>query len=312
MSLTVELSRDWESPIARHRDRYWCAVIDPRETDLPAALIEKLGAGEAAHDADLACTILARDETEAAGYLPLLFTLKRGVEKQGDLAALAALAEPYAREHGDDAAFYAMPRLVDHLDAAAQRVWREFTGRFVRDGMAVLDLMASCDSHLPEDARPAELVGLGMNAAELAGNPRLTARIVHDLNAAPVLPCADARFDLALCALSIEYLVRPEAVLREVRRVLKPGGACVISFSERWFPPKAVAPWAGLHPFARVAWVLRHLQRAGFAELHTESLRGLPRPADDKYFRQTQAADPLYAAWGFVPHRQGGGATYFM
>lgn len=298
MSLTLELSRDWESSIARHRDRYRFAGVDPRETDLPAALIEKLGAGEAAHDADLVCAVLARDDREADGYLPILFTLKHGTEKQANCAALAALAEPYARPATDDAAFYAAPRQVSHLDAAARQVWRDFTGCFVRDGMAVLDLMASCDSHLPENARPAEVVGLGMNAAELDANPRLTTRVIHDLNAAPALPFADARFDLALCALSIEYLVRPETVLGEVRRVLKLGGTCMISFSERWFPPKAVNPWPTLAPFARVAWVVRHLQRAGFADLHTESLRGLPRPADDKYSAQTRFADPLYAVWG--------------
>lgn len=301
MTLTVELSRDWESPVARHRDRYRCAGVDPQETDLPAALSEalaKVGPGGTAAGNGLTATVLARDDSEPAGYLPLLFTLKHGAEKQADLAALAALAEPYARPDADDAAFYAAPRLVAHLDVAAQQVWRDFTGRFVQPGNAVLDLMASCDSHLPENARPAALTGLGMNAAELAANPRLTERVVHDLNRDPALPFAAARFDVALCALSIEYLARPEAVLRETRRVLKPGGLCVISFSERWFPPKAVTSWAGLHPCARIAWVLRHLQRAGFAALHTESLRGLPRPADDKYFGLTPLADPLYAVWG--------------
>ncbi|MEW6292119.1 MAG: methyltransferase domain-containing protein [Pseudomonadota bacterium] len=164
--------------------------------------------------------------------------------------------------------------------------------------MAVLDLMASHDSHLPDDVRPARLAGLGMNAAELEYNARLTERVVHDLNADPVLPFATGSFDVVLCALSIEYLSRPEAVLREAARVLKAGGSCVVSFSERWFPPKAVHPWPTLHPFARIAWVLRHLQRAGFRDLHTESLRGLPRPADDKYIRQTRFSDPLYAVWG--------------
>ena len=161
--------------------------------------------------------------------------------------------------------------------------------------------MASHDSHLPESIQPARLAGLGMNAEELDSNPRLTERIVHDLNRDPALPLGAGEFDVVLCALSIEYLVRPEAVLREAARVLKPGGTCVVSFSERWFPPKAVNPWPKLHPFTRVAWVLRHLQRAGFIDLHAESLRGLPRPADDKYIRQTRFSDPLYAVWGTAP-----------
>lgn len=277
------------------------------ETDLPPALaatLAKLGAGDTARQAItapagiLAAHILARDEAPAEGYLAILAALKYGIARQADLAALEALAEPYDRPHADDAAFYAAPRLVDHLDATALREWCALTGRFVSNDMAVLDLMASHDSHLPDEVRPARLAGLGMNADELAANPMLTERLVHDLNVTPWLPFASGEFDLVLCALSIEYLVRPEAVLREVKRVLKPGGTCLVSFSERWFPPKAVAPWPMLHPFARVAWVLRHFQRAGFRDLHTESLRGLPRPADDKYIAQTKFSDPLYAVWG--------------
>lgn len=224
--------------------------------------------------------------------------LTHGTARQADIDALNVPAEPLPRPHTDDDAFYAAPRLVDHLDAHAQACWRDFTGRFVVPDMAVLDLMASHDTHLPAGLRPARCIGLGMNATELAANPLLGCHVVHDLNADPRLPFPDRHVDLVLCALSIEYLAEPEAVLRDVRRVLVPGGRCVISFSERWFPPKAVEPWARLKPFARVAWVLRHLQRAGFADLHTESLRGLPRPADDKYVCQTQIADPLYAAWG--------------
>lgn len=242
--------------------------------------------------------MLNRDEAPGVGWIGLLAALKHGIQRQAELASLAGLVEPYARPHEDDAAFYAQPRLVDHLDRSALAQWQILTGRFVRNDATVLDLMASHDSHLPEGVQPRRLVGLGMNAAELERNPRLTERLVHDLNATPHLPFETGTFDLVLCALSIEYLTRPEAVLSEVRRVLAPGGVCLASFSQRWFPPKAVLPWPQLPPFSRVAWVVRHFARAGFSDLHTESLRGLARPSDDKYFRQTRFADPLYAVWG--------------
>lgn len=301
MSLTLELSLRWESRLAQHCDRHWFSGVDPFETDLPQELAEallKVGSGGTADSGELSVSVIASTADEAAGYLPVLFALKIGTNKQADFTLIAALSEPYTRPHADDAAFYATPRLVNHLDTTAQSVWRDFTGRFVRNDASVLDLMASHDSHLPVDLHPARLTGLGMNADELANNAALSERIVHDLNADPLLPFPAAQFDVVLCALSIEYLVQPEAVMRDVKRVLKPGGQCVISFSGRWFPPKAVQPWPELNPFTRVAWVLRHLQRAGFSALHTESLRGLPRPDDDKYARQTPMADPLYAAWG--------------
>jgi SAM-dependent methyltransferase len=249
----------------------------------------------------LQAIVLDATPEPAAGYLPVLYALKNAYRAlHADNTQLDTLAEPYARPDTDDAGFYAAPRLVDHLDATACNVWRSFTGRLVPDGMAILDLMASHDTHLPADACPASVTGLGMNAEELQQNSALTTRIVHDLNADPGLPFPAASFDRVLCALSIEYLIRPEAVLHEAARVLKPGGICVVSFSGRWFPPKAVLPWPTLPPFARMAWVLRHLQRAGFADLHTESLRGLPRPPDDKYIRQSKLADPLYAVWGKI------------
>ncbi len=210
--------------------------------------------------------------------------------QDGDLARADA---------GADADFYAAPRFVDHLDRVALQQLRLLQRRFLAPGMRVLDLMASCNSHLPDDAPAVEVSGLGLNADELASNPRLQRRVVHDLNADPALPFASGEFDLVLCALSVEYLVRPHEVFREVARVLRPGGAFLVSFAERWFPPKAIRLWSELHPFERIGLVLGYFAAGGnFCDLHTESLRGLARPPDDKYYRMTKLADPLYAVWG--------------
>lgn len=205
------------------------------------------------------------------------------------------------QDDADDARFYTQPRLVHHLDGACRQQVRALYGRFLAPGSRVLDLMGSWDSHLPEDLPDLFVAGLGMNSAELAANPLLAERVVKDLNQRAGLPWGNAQFDLVVCTASVEYLLQPHAVLAEVRRVLRPGGRCVVSFSDRWFPAKAIQVWGQLHPFERSALVLSLFQSAGFTDLHTESLRGLARPEDDKYADQRAYADPLFAVWGSTP-----------
>ena len=136
--------------------------------------------------------------------------------------------------------------------------------------------MASHDSHL-DDIRLSHLHVLGMNGEELAANQAADSRIVQDLNQLASLPCADASLDAVVCTASVEYLVKPLAVFTEVRRVLRPGGVFVVTFSNRWFPPKAVRIWTQLHEFERVGMVTQWLQQAGFEKLHTFSSSGWPR-----------------------------------
>lgn len=198
-----------------------------------------------------------------------------------------------------DAEFYARPRLTQHLDDTALGLVRNTYGRFVEDGARVLDLMASWQSHLPDGVRFERLTGLGLNAAELAKNPRLTERVVHDLNREPYLPFEDAAFDAVVCSVSVEYLTAPLAVFHEVARVLRRDGVFVLTFSNRWFEPKVVRVWRELHEFERMGLVLEYFLRAGgFQHLQTYSVRGLPRPRDDKYAAQFAYADPFYAVWG--------------
>ncbi len=47
---------------------------------------------------------------------------------------------------------------------------------------------------------------------------------------AEALPYPDARFDVVLLTTTLCYLDDPETALREVWRVLRPGGACIIGF----------------------------------------------------------------------------------
>jgi SAM-dependent methyltransferase len=156
--------------------------------------------------------------------------------------------------------------------------------------------MSSWVSHLDGIADSATVSGLGMNAAELVENPHLADYVIQDLNVEPRLPYDDGSFDVVVCSLSVEYLVSPFDVFDEVARVLKPGGRCIVTFSDRWFPPKVIRLWTELHPFERMGLVLEYLRRTGhFSGMVTESWRGWPRPEDDKYYPQRRTADPVFA-----------------
>ena len=210
--------------------------------------------------------------------------------------------EGFAREdETSDQLFYANPRFIHHLDAACREQLVRLHGRFLARDMRVLDIMSSWTSALPDTPPLGHVAGLGMNPAELAANPRLSEYVAKDLNERADLPWADGCFDLVLCAASIEYLLRPREVMAEAMRVLKPGGVCVVSFSDRWFPTKAIRVWSELHPFERLGMVLSLFAAAGFQELETETLRGIKRPEDDKHAAQRAYSDPLFAAWGRKP-----------
>ena len=209
--------------------------------------------------------------------------------------------DPFARDDASpDDLFYAQPRLVEHLDRSCSRQIGELYRKLLPHDGEILDLMSSWVSHLPAEFESARITGLGMNMHELERNPLLAAPLVHDLNRQPELPFGDAAFDGIACTASIEYLVAPAAVFNELERILRPGAPLVITFSNRWFPPKAIRAWGSAHEFERIGLVLEYfIENGGFENLHSYSQRGLPRPRADRYADQLPLSDPVYAVWGF-------------
>lgn len=182
-----------------------------------------------------------------------------------------------------DPAFYATPRFVTHIDDGAIAAVTQLYREHLPAGGAVLDLMSSWVSHLPPDIPYRRVIGLGMNPDELAANPRLDAWVVHDLNAERRLPFADGEFDAAVCCVSIDYLVQPVAVLRDLARVLRPGAPLVITFSNRRFPTKVIALWETLDDAGHVQLVGQYLREAG----GWDAVVALDR--------SPEAGDPLFA-----------------
>jgi SAM-dependent methyltransferase len=192
-------------------------------------------------------------------------------------------------DESDDARFYAQPRFVEHIDDGAIAAVVALHREFLPAGGVILDCMSSWVSHLPPEVSYAHVAGLGMNAAELAANPRLDRYVVHDLNRDPVVPFEDETFDGIEICVSIQYLKRPIEVLADLARVAKPGAPLVITFSNRCFPTKAVTIWQELSSPQHGELVTAYLEatgRWGSIAFHDRSKRvagGPPR------------RDPLFA-----------------
>jgi Methyltransferase domain len=191
----------------------------------------------------------------------------------------------------DDELFYEPPRLVYHIDEHAVAALTEFYRSVLPAGGVLLDLMSSWVSHLPPEVEYAEVIGHGMNAAELGANPRLSRWFIQNLNRDPRLPLADNSVDAAMICVSIQYLQQPVAALREIARVLRPGGPLVVSFSNRCFWTKAVAVWRALDDAGHARLVELYLRHAGFERIETH---GLAEWVED-------VSDPMTAVVGRAP-----------
>lgn len=199
-------------------------------------------------------------------------------------------AHHFQREdEGGDALFYAQPRLVVHLDegaiAGVGRVFQDY----LPQGGELLDLLSSWRSHLPAGFRKRRLVGLGLNAVEMQENPQLDDYAVHDVNREPRLPFPDGSFDGAMMTVSVQYLVQPVALFREVGRVLRPGAPFLVTYSNRMFPTKAVAVWRMLNDQERAILVQAYFRLAGgWADIRAEDRSAPPGGP---------SSDPLYLVW---------------
>ena len=186
----------------------------------------------------------------------------------------------------NDGAFYALPRLVYHIDEPAVCALTQHYRRSIDYDSDLLDICSSWASHYPTEfpERMNSIKATGMNNVELFFNDQLTdGFVVADLNGNgfinqpgettakgdPFWQYDNESFDVITCALSIDYLIDPVQILRGCNRLLRPGGKVIVSFSNRCFGTKAIRLWRVTGINFHVELVNAFFQYAGNYELPT-------------------------------------------
>ncbi|KAM3350539.1 hypothetical protein ACQJBY_022953 [Aegilops geniculata] len=133
-------------------------------------------------------------------------------------------------DESSDTVFYSAPRFVTHIDDPAIRALTKYYSQVLppsnTPGVAILDMCSSWVSHYPVGYKQEKIVGMGMNEDELKKNP-----------------------------VSVDYLTKPMDVFKEMRRILKPSGLAIMSFSNRCFWTKAISIWTSTGD-ADHAWII--------------------------------------------------------
>ena len=202
--------------------------------------------------------------------------------------------QPRQEPYDSYAAGYAM-HLDPTLDGAAERL-AELAG--ARRGMSLLDLATGTGAAARAAARRgASVVGVDRSPGMLAVARDLSPELDFRRADASALPFERGSVDAVTCALSLSHFADCERALREVLRVLRPGGRLVAS---TWgeggcFPTEAVGELLDRHGAPAASEVLDEgtwfspergssvLRRAGFTDVsvRSESFGGEFAEADE-------------------------------
>jgi ubiquinone/menaquinone biosynthesis C-methylase UbiE len=196
----------------------------------------------------------------------------------------------------------------------------------VRAGERVLDVACGTGSVARRAAArvgaAGEVVGLDVNEGMLAVARRAGDGVRPAIEWRPgdaaELPFADGSFDVVVCQQALQFFPDPPRALREMRRVLAPGGRAAVSVLRAIRHSPAYAPMAdalarhvGAEPGAMMrsifpAWDLDHVRglarEAGFADVRVRIEVGSIRyPSPEEFLRQEAACSPLAGALRAMP-----------
>jgi SAM-dependent methyltransferase len=211
---------------------------------------------------------------------------RTGKHETGEMTPLPITALPYIDEFLDAPAGLEPPRFA-RIDDAAIAAITDLYREVLPPRGAILDVMSGWVGHLPPETPYSRVVGIGLNACELAENPFLDEWRVQDLNRDPRLPFANGEFDGASLCVAVQQLTRPRDVIHEIGRVLKPGAPLVVTFSERCRPTRPIGCWCLLDDAGHLCLLAHHFAEAG----NWADIRCLDRTPPG-------GGDPLYAVMG--------------
>ncbi|WP_324716670.1 class I SAM-dependent methyltransferase [Carboxydochorda subterranea] len=166
-------------------------------------------------------------------------------------------------------------RLVGALMAHSNRELNAWTVELlgVKDGERVLEVGFGPGigvEHLARTSRAAFIAGVDHSPLMVQQARRRNAAFVQEgrveLRWASVsaLPFGDSSFDKAFCVNSIQFWPDPQDNLREVQRVLRPGGLVAVTLQPRWAEAESTVAGVGQQLVALVAG-------AGFADVRLAS-----------------------------------------
>ena len=149
---------------------------------------------------------------------------------------------------------------VTQLKVAHQNLAKDALGK----GGLVLDIGAGFISAFARDRHPAFVVGIDIDADQIARNRDVDAGLVAT---AYRLPICDGIVDVVVTHTLIEHLSNTDAFMREVARILRPGGSAIHIF------PGKLSPFAILNCILPES-VKRRLLLLAFPDL--QGLLGFP------------------------------------
>ena len=169
-------------------------------------------------------------------------------------------------DDSNDLLFYSSPRFVHHLDGGFRKRLTALYKQHLTEDSIVLDLMSSWVSHLPSEFKFKKVIGHGLNENELKSNTALSNFWIQDFNKNHTLPLEDSSIDYCLMVAAWQYLQYPEDIAFELKRVVRPKGKLIISFSNRAFWSKTPRIWLEASNEDRVKIVSSILLAQGWSQ----------------------------------------------